>query len=55
MTLAAKTTVIYHWEVSLTLTCFKDDSFTMMWLRKRQRSLDTDDTDLNVEKKSQNN
>jgi len=44
-------TAICHWEVSLTLIHFKDDDFTVMLLRKRQRSLNVDDADLNVERR----
>jgi len=44
-------TVICYWEVSLTLIYFRNIDFTMMSLKKKQRSLSADDTDLNVERK----
>jgi len=51
MTLTAKITVICHWEVSLTSIHFRDNNFTMMLFKKKQRSLNADNTDLNVKRK----
>ncbi len=44
-------TVICYWEVSLILIYFRNIDFTMMSLKKKQRLLSADDTDLNVERK----
>jgi len=51
VTLAARMMTIYHWELSSTSIYFKENDFTVMSLKKRQRLLSVDDADLNVERK----
>jgi len=51
MTLAARMMIIHYWEVNLTSIHLRKNDFTMMSLKKRQRSSDADDADLNVERK----
>jgi len=44
-------TAIHHYEVSLTSIYFRDDNFTVVSLRKRQKLLSVNDVSLNVEKR----